>query len=219
MGKSWWKKFHNWFGLSSAVFLVVLLATGILLNHPSLIQKEEIGAMAADPSNPQKIYLAKKDGLFLSQDSGKNWDEAPMLYPPQEATDIVFAPENINKIYLLEKWGRVLVSNDGGKIWDTLPLPFDPQAEGIELKQISPGKEALILLTSNGWLSSKDSGKNWDQSHFNPKQKSLHRLILTLHNGYFFGPKFVWVYDFSAAALLILIVTGIYLWKIGRTVI
>ncbi len=216
MNKILWKKIHNIFGLSSAIFLVVLLITGIALNHPQLYREKRIEALAMDPENPQKIYSGTTEGLFYSVDGGKNWEEVPMLYPPQEVVDIAFSPNNSREIYVLEKWGKIFNSMDGGKIWTTLNLPFDPQSEGIELKQISVGAGGLALLTSNGWIYSTQEGKNWDLRQFNKNKRTLSRLILTLHNGYFFGPMFVWLYDFSALALFILIVSGLFLWNIGK---
>ncbi len=217
MNKIWWKNIHNVFGLGSSLFLLLLLVTGILLNHPNSLKKNVIETIAAHPANENKIFLSKKDGVYVSQDRGVSWEEIPMLFPPQEVTDIAFSPTHPEEIYLLERWGKIYNSKDGGKIWSSLSLPFDPQTEGIELKNISIGPNGILMvLTSHGWIQSKDNGKNWDESHLQKGTPPLYRLILTLHNGYFFSPAFVWVYDFAALALFILIVSGLYLWKIGR---
>ena len=219
MNKIWWKKIHNVLGILSALFLLILLITGILLNHPSSLHKGEVETIAADPSNSERLLSSRKEGLFYSLNGGKNWEEVSMLYPPEEVTDIIFSPENPKNIYVLEKWGRILASKDGGRIWETIQLPFDPQSQGIELKKLSVGeKEKLVILTSHGWISSEDNGKNWDESYLNKNKMPLYRLIMTLHNGYFFGPRFLWVYDFAAASLLILIVSGLVLWNIGRKI-
>jgi len=212
-----WKKIHNVLGLASAVFLLLLLGTGILLNHPAWLDRGEPTAMAADPKVGSRIFEGKKDGLFVSGDAGVTWDEVPMLYPPQNVADIRFSGDG-KEIYVVEKWGRVILSKDGGRIWENIPLPFDAQADGVELMSATPGPAGgLCLFTSHGWLLSKDGGKSWDASRFDKKAHPLRRLILTIHNGYFFGPKFVWLYDFSALALLILIVSGFVLWKAGRS--
>lgn len=219
MNKIWWKKIHNIFGISSSLFLVLLLVTGVLLNHPKKIQKDAVETIALDPKKSEKLYCGKKDGLYFSEDSGKNWNEVPMLYPPQEVRDIAFSPQDPKKIYVLEKWGKIIFSQDGGKIWDRIEIPFDAQSEGIELKKLSIGKKnEITVLTSHGWILSKNQGKNWDQTYLNKTKTPLYRLILTLHNGYFFGPAFVWVYDFSAIALLILIISGLILWNINRKI-
>lgn len=219
MNKIGWKKIHNILGLSSALFLLLLLVSGVLLNHPGLLEKGEPAVMRANPRDNRQIYMGRKDGLYLSKDRGKNWDEVPMLYPPENIADIDVSADG-QRVLVLEKWGRLLASLDGGKVWNNVKLPLDPQSEGIELKSVSaPGKGAVLVLTSHGWLETLDFGGTWDESRFNHKARPLHRLVLTIHNGYFFGPKFVWLYDFAAASLLILIVSGVILWKIGRTVV
>lgn len=217
MNKIWSKRIHNLFGISSAVFLTVLLVTGVLLNHPSSLQKESLETAVRDPFHPGKIYLGRKDGLYFSLDGGKTLEEVPMLYPALEVTDIAFSSLGEKTVLAVEKWGRVLLSRDGGATWDRVPLPFDAQTQGIELKKISLGPDgAILLLTSHGWLETRDRGREWNQENFHPQKMPLYRLVKMIHNGYFFGPMFVWVYDFAAAALLILIATGIYLWYIGR---
>ena len=218
MNKIWWKKVHNVLGLASALFLVLLLGTGILLNHPFLLERNEARVMAVDPGNSLKFYMARKDGLYRSLDAGANWEEVPILYPPQEVVAISFSPRGSDEIYLLERWGRILVSKDGGQVWNGIPLPFDPQSLGIECKTISVNSSGMILvLTSHGWISSGDGGRTWETKYLKKDARPLHRLILTIHNGYFFGPSFVWIYDFSAVALFVLIVSGLVLWKIGRS--
>jgi hypothetical protein len=215
-----WKKIHNWAGLGSALFLTVLLATGILLNHPDRLERRTLDVLALDPHDPAVLFSGGKDGLSRSADGGKTWDELPMLYPPQEVSDLVFSPDRPHQLFALERWGRIFRSDDGGKIWTTTNLPFDPQVAGIELKKISPGPAGrLAVLTSHGWLSSDDLGQTWNTEHFDPDARPLRRTILLLHNGYFFGPKFVWIYDGSALALLALIVTGLILWKTGKKVV
>ncbi len=217
MNKIIWKRVHNIFGMTGALFLLVLLVTGICLNHPSLFKEETIEVLAAHPKDTKKIYAGRKDGFYLSGDGGQSWEEVPMLYPPEEVADIAFAPMPSQGIYLLEKWGRLLFSRDGGRIWEQVKIPFDPQSDGVELKKISPGPgNNLFLLTSHGYLASKDSGMSWDESHLDKKRTPLPKLLKTLHNGYFFGPAFVWFYDFAAIALLILILTGALLWNISR---
>ena len=89
----------------------------------------------------------------------------------------------------------------------------------MELRSVSVGANGEVAVnTSHGWTMSKDTGKTWDDSRLQMEHPSIHRLVLSIHNGYFFGPRFVWLYDFAAAALLVLIVTGFVLWKQGRSV-
>lgn len=221
MNKTIWKKAHNLLGLASALFLVMLLVTGLMLNHPGWMRKQDaqkFEIVALDPAHPQKIFAAGRDALYVSENSGKDWQEVEMLYPPSETADIRFDPRDPSRIWLLERWGKLMVSEDGGKVWDLKTIPFDPQSKGVELRMISlgaPGRVAIV--TSHGWIRSEDNGKSWDESQLRLDRPSLNRLVLSIHNGYFFGSRFVWLYDFSAVALLVLVISGFVLWQAGRS--
>ena len=219
MNPVWWKRVHNLFGMASSLFLLLLLGTGILLNHPDKLKDDPILSLAADPSDPARMLAGKKDGLWRSSDAGNSWEEVPMLYPPRNVCSISFSAGDPKKVYALERWGRLYASLDGGRVWQTLELPFDAQADGVELEQVSAAAGgALALLTSHGWLSSADGGKTWQARDFDKSRRPLLRLVKTLHSGYFFGPSFVWAYDFAALALFILIVTGVILWNASRKI-
>lgn len=108
-----------------------------------------------------------------------------------------------------------MVSNDGGIIWEKRALPFDPQEENVELRELTIGnKGQLILLTTSGLLTSQDRGKSWSTKNFKPEQQSPWHIIRNLHSGHFFGEWFIKVYDLLFMAILLLIVTGIVIWRI-----
>ena len=215
--KLWFKSLHNWVGLCAALFVAVLSVTGLMLNHPNWMQNDDIQTVTAHPRDPQKFWMARKNGLYFSTDGAKNWTEAETPFALQEISSIAFDPSDPEQIYVLEKWGRLLVSKNGGTVWHLCALPFDSVSVAVELKQIVPGPLGHVtLLTSNGILSSTDGGKTWDRSQFNAQKHSLAVTIKMLHSGYFFGPKFFYFYDAAAVGLIVLILSGIYLWRLGK---
>ncbi len=62
MNKIWWKKIHNVLGLSSALFLTVLLMTGILLNHPSVFNEKKEEVIELDPTEVGDFKVENYDG-------------------------------------------------------------------------------------------------------------------------------------------------------------
>jgi hypothetical protein len=214
----WIKNLHNWIGLGSSVFLLVLLVTGVLLNHPTKFIKgasEERLALAADPANPSRLYRGTVSSLERSEDGGRSWEEVPMLFPAQEAVDIVFRPGRPETIYALQRWHGPLRSEDGGTVWEPVDLPFDPQGAGVELIGMAVEADGTVYLeTSAGMLKRGAGAADWEEIDFDPKTRNWLRIVKTLHNGHFFGEWFVKVYDLAAAALLGLIVTGFVLWRV-----
>lgn len=211
------KNVHNWVGLASAAFLLALLVTGIALNHPGALipgsQAERL-ALAAHPSDPRVLYRGLSSALERSRDGGATWEEVPMLFPASEVVDIAFHPRDPRTVAVLQRWQGPLLSTDGGTVWEPVGLHFDPQAAGVELVALSfSGAGELWLETSAGLLK-RPAGGEWTSVDFDPARKNWLRLARTLHNGHFFGTWFVKLYDAAAVALLLLIVTGIVLWRV-----
>jgi uncharacterized iron-regulated membrane protein len=218
------KNVHNWLGLASALFLLALLVTGIALNHPGALipgsQAERL-ALAADPSDPRTLYRGTASALERSTDGGATWEEVPMLFPASEVVDIAFHPRDARVVAVLQRWQGPLLSADGGAVWEPVALDFDPQATGIELVSLAiSGDGALWLETSAGLLrasrpvSSPGERAAWEPVDFDPARKNWLRIVRTFHNGHFFGPWFVKLYDASAVALLLLILTGVVLCRV-----
>ncbi len=212
------KGLHNAVGLTSALFVLALAATGVLLNHPAGLIKgamEERLCLAADPFRAGRLYRGTRSALERSDDNGKTWEEVPMAFPPLETVDIAFHPGDPRVLYLLQRWQGPLASRDGGTVWEPLDLPFDPQGADVELVGLSVTAGGdLFLETSAGLLKKPAAGGPWEPLDFDLQRKNWMRIVRSLHNGHFFGPWFVKVYDAAAAALLVLIVTGIVLWRI-----
>lgn len=229
--KPWVKHVHNWLGLGSGVFLLALLATGVALNHPgSLVpgSGDERLSIAAHPADPAVLFRGTASRFERSADVGATWEEVPMLFPASEVVDIAFHPRDAKTVGILQRWQGPLLSRDGGVVWEPVPLPFDPQAAGVALIALSIASSGeLWLETSAGLLKlsplplggrGKSEGAvvkgKWQPVDFDLARKNWLRLVRTFHNGHFFGPWFVKVYDAAAVALLLLIVTGVVLWRI-----
>ena len=213
----WVKNLHNWMGLGSAVFLALLLVTGVMLNHPLKMiggADAQRFSVAADPSSPQRLYRGTWSLLERSEDGGKTWEEVPMAFPAMEVVDIAFHPKKTKTIYVLQRWHGPLMSEDGGVVWEPVPMSFDPQAAGVELIGLAVSADgSLFLETSAGLLKRAAGADQWQPVDFDLQKKNWMRVVKTLHNGHFFGEWFVKVYDVTAAVLLILIITGIVLWR------
>lgn len=211
------KKLHSWLGLASGAFIAVLLVTGVMLNHPlrwiTGSDRDRL-SLAADPSNKERLYRGTRSALERSEDGGKNWEEVPMLLPAEEVVSIAFDPRDVRRIYVLQRWMGVLESLDGGAVWGTVPLDFDPQAADVELKALSVSAGGDLYLETSAGLLKRSTGGEWRSVDFDLKRRNWSRVVRGLHTGHFFGPWFVKVYDATSAALLILIISGLVLWRI-----
>lgn len=212
------KNVHNLLGLASAAFLGILLLTGIALNHPGAWipgAASERLSLEADPARPGRLYRGTASALERSEDGGRTWEEVPMAFPALEVMDMAFHPRSPDMVYALQRWHGPLLSRDGGTVWEPVALSFDPQAAGIELKGLSVSNGGVLYLeTSAGLLRRPAEGAAWEPVDFDTGRRNWSRIVRTLHNGHFFGEGFVKVYDAAALALLVLIISGIVLWRL-----
>jgi len=79
----------------------------------SLVRAGEINDLAVDPSKPERMYVATKQGLFRSGDSGATWSKASGI-KADEVEAVVAAPDG--KVFCATFDG-VFVSSDAGGTW------------------------------------------------------------------------------------------------------
>lgn len=127
---------------------------------------------------------------------------------------------------------------------EILLIPADPRA-AVE-RNAAPGRVRafgetpafdLILDTDQGLLESSDLGASWYaanidsitwheaetipatpawQRRYRAAQISWERWLMDLHSGRFFGPAGEWVMTLASFALVLLALTGFYVWLRGR---
>jgi photosystem II stability/assembly factor-like uncharacterized protein len=87
----------------------------------------QVWAIAVHPRNPRRIYLGTSPlGVFVSEDDGATWREAPSARMP-DATEMgafvnrvmrfAFNPANPDEIYAAMEVRGVMRSTDGGETW------------------------------------------------------------------------------------------------------
>jgi len=204
---------HQWVGLASSAVLVVLAISGFFLIHPGLLggPMESTLALAVNPNDADHMLRGTLSGLYRSVDGGANWEEVPMLFHAEKVTDIVYAPDDADRVYVVMEDLGLIVSRDGGVVWESVQLGFVPVAEGVRLGRLTAGRGGrIVLATSGGWLKSGDGGKVWRPlGDATEPGRDLRTLIHQLHTGYFFGSGFYVVYDAAALGTVLLAVTGL----------
>lgn len=122
--------------------------------------------LAVSTVNPDILYAiieaeGKTGGVFRSEDRGETWQlrSSYMSTSPQYYNRLYCDPENADKIYSMDTFGKV--SADGGKTWNTIGnrhRHVDDHALWVD-----PANTRHILVGCDGGLyQSFDSGSNWD---------------------------------------------------------
>lgn len=84
----------------------------------------ELTALAADPSNPQTLYLGTFPlGVYRSTDGGASWSDLNAGLPPNllvrggPVNDIAIDPNNPQRIFFIANNVGIFRSDDGGDVW------------------------------------------------------------------------------------------------------
>jgi photosystem II stability/assembly factor-like uncharacterized protein len=73
-----------------------------------------VNGFAVDPSNPNVMYVAMRDGLFRSDSAGQTWKRAD---GPTNVAAVAVNPKRTAEVYAATSEGALWVSEDGGERW------------------------------------------------------------------------------------------------------
>ena len=74
-----------------------------------------VNGFAVDPQNPKVMYVAMRDGLFKSTDTGETWK--PLGKELKNLAAVTVNPRKTSEVYAATMDGVVFKSTDGGTTW------------------------------------------------------------------------------------------------------
>lgn len=229
---------HRYMGVSAALFTLIIAFTGILLNHTddfkfndSHVQSEWIldwyGIEAPEqllsfPVGDRNVTLMGDD-LYL--DRKEIGDDYADLTGAVQIDDMLVVSVN-NNILLLTPRGEIierLKRKDGvpagiEKIGidannklavRTLHEIYQPDSDFIRWQRYD-GDDSNIHWASPAPLEPRL--KSMLRNHFRGEVLPVERVLLDLHSGRFFGKAGPWLFDIAAALLILLSLSGTWIW-------
>ncbi|VAW73072.1 hypothetical protein MNBD_GAMMA15-2277 [hydrothermal vent metagenome] len=229
---------HRYMGVSAALFTLIIAFTGILLNHTDDFQFNDkhvqtewvldwYGIEAPEqllsfPVGERHITLMGDD-LYL--DRKEIGDDYRDLTGAVQLDNMLVVSVN-NNILLLTPRGEMierLKRNDG--------VPAGIEKIGVDASGklavrtshdiYQPEKDFIRWQRYDGddshirWASSvplEPQLKTLLRNHFRGEVLPMERVLLDLHSGRFFGKAGPWLFDIAAALLILLSLTGTWIW-------
>ena len=123
-----------------------------------------INSLATSQHLPGVMYIATRDGLFLSRDNGANFRRIEIDEDVKSVRSVVFDPRSAETIYLGTTAG-FFRSMDGGKSWEHRGggMPQMVNVGGLVVSAANPDQLYLYDEIRNAVFHSKDRGRNWDK--------------------------------------------------------
>lgn len=233
--KSPWRllyKFHRYLGLCVAVVAIVLALTGIALNHGEDLQlnsyfvKSKIVLDWYGITTNTQGYVFKVGKHWVSQRAGQVYFNEQVLFNSEQPLQGAIATKEF--IVVAQSYLLTLLSLEGElieKIKQSRPV----QAIGVNQagdiviysgNKVYRSRDALL-----SWQTATTSAIHWSQVATIPealdqqlqqraRQKILpyERVILDLHSGRLFGKAGVFIVDLSAVLLIIIVLSGVWIW-------
>jgi len=234
---------HRRLGLAAAFFVLVLAATGIALNHTAELGLDQrhlkadwLLAWYGIEAPTETISFAVGAGVVTQLGDRVYLDASPV----EEGVEEVSGAVSIGELVVTAVDGDLLVLTANGERVERLGrkdrVPVGLVAVGIDQQG------ALLVRTDGGLFRADDALLGWSpvgdhdqsarwsmpaptdakmratlRSDYLARILSLERVLLDLHSGRLFGRFGPWVMDIAATLLMLLAVTGIWLWSSRRS--
>jgi photosystem II stability/assembly factor-like uncharacterized protein len=165
-----------------------------------LMSEVRFSYLAMDPFDKKVVYAGTQDGVLVSKDTGKSWNNIGLKGVPVKS--LVVSPHQPGVVYAGGKPVSLYVSQDYGESWEELPAlrasrkwwwfsPADPPGwlPYVQALTISPRDPNVMLagIELGGVLRSEDGGKTWSK-HLRRALRDCHSLKTHATNG-------EWVYE------------------------
>jgi photosystem II stability/assembly factor-like uncharacterized protein len=124
-----------------------------------------------DPSNPQDLFVATKNGqIYRSKNAGERWESLPLsLHPSSLLQAIAMNPENSKQLYVgvaegsgsttASSMGGVYKSEDGGESWSLLPSTQDWSVLSLAIHRKNP--DIVVVGAMDGVYRTENGGQEW----------------------------------------------------------
>lgn len=216
-------RWHRRLGLTAAVIVVLVSITGLMLNHTGQLEL----AKQYPQSNlwlwpyPAEANLGLKveDNVIYQAGDAVYLNKQPLLNcePP-----LINAAQLNEQLWILCKQQILLLAN--GQLIESI----DSQLLGNDITNLSHANGSLLFLQGNTWFGFDDISMMLTQAMPAPKNISApqvlenhlqtnhtiswQKVVLDLHSGRFFGEIGVYIVDAAAVILLLLSLSGFWIW-------
>ncbi len=234
------QRWHRRLGIAAAVFVILLVASGVALNHtdslglnkthvqtPLLLELYNV-APASEP-----VGFAVGGHTVTRLGERIFWDDTAMA----QATGRLAGAVRQGRLVVVALDGRLLLLTDEGEVVERLGdaagvpeaverIGLDP--DGRVAVAGSRGLERVDLDTLR-WQPAPGVAVDWAKPQPLPERQrerllaqyraaalSLEKVILDVHSGRILGAWGPWLVDAAAALFLVLAVSGLWLWSRTR---
>jgi hypothetical protein len=229
---------HRYMGVSAALFTLLIAATGILLNHTEDFQfdsqhirsnwvldwygieaPEDLSSFPCGKRHitlmGEHLYLNRKeiDGSYRRLVGAVCQDELLIVAVSQSILLLTRRGELIEQLKGKDGVPAGILAigsdTDGQVVVRGSHDIYRPDADFIEWNRWEGNPDTVTWVTTNELDAVVKTSL---QQHYRTEVLPVERVILDLHSGRFFGKLGPWLFDAAAVLLILLSLTGTWIW-------
>jgi len=229
------KAWHRSLGALAALFVIMLSITGILLNHTEEFELDQRHLNWPWLLEHYGVAEVEADSVFLLEDKViSQFGDQVFVDAQPVATSLkpILGGIYLEEITVIASHDELILLSHEGEFIEQMggAMGIPSQIQNIGLFHGLP-----VLQTRSGmwrgdelleqWQAISLQGVSWSEPtsmptvvsqdlarYFYGKGVSVERFVLDLHNGYIIGKLGVWLLDFVAAILILLSLSGLWMW-------
>jgi len=141
------------------------------------LKDEAIHAMAQAKDNPDVLYVGTNTGVFVSKNSGDDWEKISSDTMPVNLNSMAIDPRSSSTIYAGTNW-RPYKSTDSGKSWRLLKTGMIDDSDVFAVTIDPRNTQHVIASACSGIYESFTGGEGWSKIQGIPSQSRRTRDIL-----------------------------------------
>lgn len=124
------------------------------------LREQAIHAMTQAAFDPDLLFVGTKNGIFVSRDSGGDWERIDSETMPLDINSMAIDPRNTSTIYAGTTW-RPYKSTDSGKNWRLIKTGMIDDSDVFAITINNGNNEHLIASACSGIYESLNGGEKW----------------------------------------------------------
>lgn len=150
---------------------------GATWKESKALKNESIHSMTQAESDPETLLVGTTEGVWISKDSGDDWEKIASETMPVNVGSLAVDPRNTSTMFA-GTWWRAYKSTDSGKNWRLIKNGMIDDSDVFAMTINSRNPNHIVASACSGIYESFNAGEKWAKIQGIPAQSRRTRDIL-----------------------------------------
>lgn len=150
---------------------------GMTWKEAKELKNESIHALTQSPSEPNVLFAGTTHGVWVSKNSGEDWERIASPTNPINIDSIAVDPKTPSTVYA-GTWWRAYKTTDSGKNWRLIKNGMIDDSDVFAIAVDPRNPDHIISSACSGIYESQNAGEKWSKIQGIPSQSRRTRDIM-----------------------------------------